>query len=213
MAKLTLTTFVSLDGVMQGPGGPDEDTTGGFEYGGWTVPFADEGMGAFVSEVFDRSGAYLLGRRTYDIFSSYWPLVTDPQDPIAARLNTLPKHVVSRTLTDPEWENTTVVAGDVPAEVARLKERTAEGELQIHGSGTLAQSLGARPDRRGQPDRPPRLPGRGQAPLRGRRAADGLRADRCPDHRERHRDPHLPACGACAVRDFRAPGMTGAVRP
>ncbi|MFJ3703255.1 MULTISPECIES: dihydrofolate reductase family protein [Streptomyces] len=141
MAKLTLTTFVSLDGVMQGPGGPDEDTTGGFEYGGWTVPFADEGMGAFVSEVFDRSGAYLLGRRTYDIFSSYWPLVTDPQDPIAARLNTLPKHVVSRTLTDPEWENTTVVAGDVPAEVARLKERTAEGELQIHGSGTLAQSL------------------------------------------------------------------------
>ncbi|MFH8758890.1 dihydrofolate reductase family protein [Streptomyces atroolivaceus] len=141
MAKLTLTTFVSLDGVMQAPGGPDEDTTGGFEYGGWLVPFADEGMGTFMDEVFDRSGAFLLGRRTYDIFSAYWPQVTDPQDPIASRLNTLPKHVVSTTLTDPVWENTTVVAGDVPAEVAGLKEGTAEGELQIHGSGTLAQSL------------------------------------------------------------------------
>ncbi|MEV0025691.1 dihydrofolate reductase family protein [Streptomyces atroolivaceus] len=141
MAKLTLTTFVSLDGVMQAPGGPEEDTTGGFEYGGWLVPFADEGMGNFMDEVFDRSGAFLLGRRTYDIFSAYWPQVTDPQDPIASRLNTLPKHVVSTTLTDPVWENTTVVAGDVPAEVAGLKERTAEGELQIHGSGTLAQSL------------------------------------------------------------------------
>ncbi|MFC8594136.1 dihydrofolate reductase family protein [Streptomyces atroolivaceus] len=141
MAKLTLTTFVSLDGVMQAPGGPDEDTTGGFEYGGWLVPFADEGMGTFMDEVFDRSGAFLLGRRTYDIFSAYWPQVTDPQDPIASRLNTLPKHVVSTTLTDPVWEYTTVVAGDVPAEVAGLKERTAEGELQIHGSGTLAQSL------------------------------------------------------------------------
>ncbi|MFD9759600.1 dihydrofolate reductase family protein [[Kitasatospora] papulosa] len=141
MAKLTLTTFVSLDGVMQAPGGPDEDTTGGFEYGGWMVPFADDGLGAFINEVFDRSGAYLLGRRTYDIFSSYWPEVTDPQDPVAARLNTLPKHVVSGTLTAPEWENTTVVRGDVPAEVARLKEQTAEGELQIHGSGTLAQFL------------------------------------------------------------------------
>ncbi|MFF2139970.1 dihydrofolate reductase family protein [Streptomyces sp. NPDC058193] len=141
MAKLTLTTFVSLDGVMQAPGGPDEDPTGGFAYGGWLAPFADEDMGAFMNEVFDRSGAYLLGRRTYDIFSSYWPQVTDPLDPIASRLNTLPKHVVSTTLTDPEWENTTVVPGDVPAGVARLKEETAEGELQIHGSGVLAQSL------------------------------------------------------------------------
>ncbi|MFE9724051.1 dihydrofolate reductase family protein [Streptomyces sp. NPDC005794] len=141
MAKLTLTTLLSLDGVMQAPGGTDEDTTGGFEYGGWVVPFVDEGMHAFAGEVFDRAGAFLLGRRTYDIFSAYWPKVTDPQDPIASRLNTLPKHVVSTTLTDPAWENTTVVSRDVPAEVARLKERTAEGELQIHGSGTLAQSL------------------------------------------------------------------------
>ncbi|MFJ8751905.1 dihydrofolate reductase family protein [Streptomyces sp. NPDC102441] len=141
MARLTLTTFVSLDGVMQAPGGTDEDTSDGFECGGWQVPFADEDMGTFMTEVFDRSGAFLLGRRTYDIFAAYWPLVTDPQDPIAARLNTLPKHVVSTTLTDPAWENTTVVSGDVPAEVARLKERTEEGELQVHGSATLARSL------------------------------------------------------------------------
>ncbi|MFF5899210.1 dihydrofolate reductase family protein [Streptomyces argenteolus] len=141
MAKLTLTTFVSLDGVMQAPGGPEEDTSGGFGYGGWVVPFADDGMVAFAHEVFDRAGAFLLGRRTYDIFSAYWPQVTDPEDPIASRLNTLTKHVVSTTLNDPAWENTTVVPGDVPAEVARLKERTAEGELQIHGSGTLARSL------------------------------------------------------------------------
>ncbi|MFE5241308.1 MULTISPECIES: dihydrofolate reductase family protein [unclassified Streptomyces] len=141
MTKLTLTTFVSLDGVTQAPGGPEEDTSGGFRHGGWVAPYADEGMGAFMVEVFDRAGAFLLGRRTYDIFSSYWPRVTDPEDPIASRLNTLPKHVVSTTLTDPEWENTTVVRGDVPAEVALIEERTAEGELQIHGSGTLARSL------------------------------------------------------------------------
>lgn len=141
MAKLTLTTFVSLDGVTQAPGGPDEDTTGGFEYGGWLAPFADADMQAFITEVFDRSGAYLVGRRTYDIFASYWPRVTDPEDPVASRLNTLPKHVVSTTLADPAWENTTVIARDVPAEVARLKERTEEGDVQIHGSGALVRSL------------------------------------------------------------------------
>ncbi|MFE9906973.1 dihydrofolate reductase family protein [Streptomyces clavifer] len=141
MAKLTLTAFVTLDGVMQAPGGPEEDSSGGFECGGWMVPFADEDTMAFMHEVFDRTGAFLLGRRTYDIFSAYWPRVTDPEDRIAARLNTLPKHVVSTTLRDPEWENTTVVPGDVAAEVARLKEWTEEGELQIHGSGALARSL------------------------------------------------------------------------
>ncbi|MFD4030812.1 dihydrofolate reductase family protein [Streptomyces sp. NPDC058637] len=141
MAKLTLTTFVTLDGVMQAPGGPEEDPSGGFECGGWMVPFADEGMIEYANETFDRAGAFLLGRRTYDIFSAYWPRVTDPEDRIAARLNTLTKHVVSTTLKDPEWENTTVVSGDVAAEVARLKERTEEGELQIHGSGALARSL------------------------------------------------------------------------
>ncbi|MFE2086664.1 dihydrofolate reductase family protein [Streptomyces sp. NPDC059460] len=141
MAKLTLTTFLSLDGVMQAPGRPDEDRSGGFEYGGWLAPFMDQGMGQFMTEVFDRSAAFLLGRRTYDIFAVYWPKVTDPDDPIACRLNPYPKYVVSTTLEKADWENTTIVSADVAEEVARIKERTVGGELQIHGSGALAQSL------------------------------------------------------------------------
>lgn len=140
MATLTLTAFVTLDGVMQAPGGPDEDRSDGFEYGGWSVPFADEEFGTFMNEVFDRADGFLLGRRTYEIFASYWPRVTDENDPIAGRLNTLPKYVVSTTLEKADWHNSTVLGGDLAGEVARLKQRPGR-EIQVHGSARLAQSL------------------------------------------------------------------------
>jgi dihydrofolate reductase len=139
MGKLVVTTFVTLDGVMQAPGGPDEDRSGGFEHGGWLAPHFDDDGGSFMVEVFERSGSFLLGRKTYEIFSGYWPHQTDENNPIASRLNALPKYVASRSLEQADWQGSTVIR-DVPTEVAKLKE-AEDGELQVHGSGNLIQTL------------------------------------------------------------------------
>jgi dihydrofolate reductase len=138
MGKLVVGTFVTLDGVMQAPGGPDEDRDGGFEHGGWTVPFFDEELGDQMVELIGRTDAILLGRKTYDVFIQHWPHVGD-EDPIAAKLNSAPKYVVSRTLDSADWQNTTVLRGELRDEIPQLKEQ--HDEVQVPGSASLIQSL------------------------------------------------------------------------
>jgi dihydrofolate reductase len=140
--RLTVHTFLTLDGVMQGPGGAEEDTTGGFTRGGWLIPYADEDMGAIVDSWFTRAEAILFGRTTFELMRSFWPNVTDPDDGAAVALNGLPKYVVSSTVQDPGWNGTTVLGGDALAAVRELKEQPG-GEVQVHGSAQLAASLHA----------------------------------------------------------------------
>ncbi len=129
--------FITLDGVYQAPGGPDEDPSNGFGFGGWQAPYADEVSGRVIGEGIDRFDALLLGRRTYDIFAGYWPFV-DPDDPIGRKLNAVPKFVASRTLADPTWTGTTVLT-DVATEVGAIKREF--DEVHVIGSGELVRSL------------------------------------------------------------------------
>lgn len=139
--KLTTVTNVSLDGVMQGLGGSDEDRSGGFERGGWALPLFDQEAETLLSRVYQRADAFLFGRKTYEIFAGSWGTWADPGDsPIWTALNTRPKYVVSTTLTDPRWADTTVLSGDAAAAVGALKAGPT-GELQVHGSGRLVRWL------------------------------------------------------------------------
>ena len=142
--KLTTITHVSVDGVMQGLGGPDEDRRGGFERGGWALPLFDDEAEAFLAQVFQRADAFLFGRRTYEIFAGSWGTgswgADQGDNPISVALNTRPKYVASTTLSDPRWADTTVLGGDVAAAVGELKAKPG-GELQVHGSGDLVRRL------------------------------------------------------------------------
>ena len=137
--KLTASMMVTLDGVYQGPGGPDEDRSGGFDRGGWTAEFANEEGGKFVTSFFERADALLLGRKTFEIWDAYWPH-NDWGDPVSHGINVLPKYVPSTTLKDPTWQNTHVIDGDVEAAIRELKAKPGR-ELQVHGSGALLRWL------------------------------------------------------------------------
>jgi dihydrofolate reductase len=140
MRKLVAGTFVTLDGVMQAPGGPDEDRAGGFMHGGWLVPYFDEKFLQIMTDWTKQAGAFLLGRKTYEIFAASWPGSTDPADEIATALNTRPKFVASRTLDEVSWNNSHLLGGDVAGEIAKLKAQEG-GEIPVHGSSDLLQTL------------------------------------------------------------------------
>ena len=145
--KLTVQTFLTLDGVMQAPGGPEEDPSDNFTHGGWQAPFADPAMGEFVTELNSHASVFLLGRRTFEIFRGHWPDQTDPADPIATAINSLPKYVASNSLSqaDVTWrgehsDTASLLTGDLAASVQALKNEPGD-ELQIWGSGRLLRTL------------------------------------------------------------------------
>jgi dihydrofolate reductase len=139
MRTLAVIDFLSLDGVMQAPGQPEEDTEGGFTYGGWAIPYHDETLAESVADSMAATDAYLFGRKTYENFAAYWP--TAPRDiPFTDHLNNTAKYVVSKTLKDPDWHNSTVIAGDVVEEVRKLKQQPG-GNIAVLGSGELVKTL------------------------------------------------------------------------
>jgi dihydrofolate reductase len=140
MRKVVVNEQLSLDGVAQAPGGPEEDTSGDFAHGGWHMQYADEVGGSWVREGILDAGGFLLGRRTYEIFAGYWPTAPDAPQEIAEPLNTKPKYVASRTLASADWQNSTVLDGDVPDAVAELK-REDGGDLHVWGSTELVGTL------------------------------------------------------------------------
>jgi dihydrofolate reductase len=137
MRQLIVNTFMTLDGVMQAPGGPEEDTSGGFTYGGWSFGYFDDEVGQSMGEIMGKPFDLVLGRRTYEIFASFWPQADDPG---ADALNNATKHVASNTLEDLEWQNSHLIDPDVPNGIRALKEQDGP-ELQVHGSGNLVQTL------------------------------------------------------------------------
>jgi dihydrofolate reductase len=141
MRKVIVNEFLALDGTAQAPGGADEDTSGGFQHGGWHMQYVDDAFMSRVAEGIQQAGGFLLGRRTYDIFASYWPNAPEDVQVVAVPLNTTPKHVASRTLTGQlEWQNSSVLEGDLPEAVAALKEEDG-GDLLVIGSTELVQTL------------------------------------------------------------------------
>ncbi|MFC7380598.1 dihydrofolate reductase family protein [Sphaerisporangium rhizosphaerae] len=138
MRKLVVSTFVTLDGIMQAPGGPGEDDSNGFAHGGWTVNYWDEQLAAFMDETMSTPFDLVLGRKTYDLFASYWP--NAPEEAGAKRLNDATKYVASRSRPTLEWNNSVLIKGDVAEGVAALKKEDGP-ELQVHGSGDLLRTL------------------------------------------------------------------------
>ncbi|MFD1511899.1 dihydrofolate reductase family protein [Halomarina rubra] len=138
--KLVVGAFLTLDGVMQAPGSPEEDRDGGFEHGGWMDSYSDERMREVVTDQLTEAEALLLGRKTYEIFASYWPHFEPVDDPLAMKLNGMPKYVASRTLETVDWSNSTLLEGDIVKAVRDLKDESG-GMILVQGSADLIQTL------------------------------------------------------------------------
>jgi dihydrofolate reductase len=142
MGKMIVQEWMTLDGVVQAPGAADEDPSGGFSHGGWSLPYFDEVAMKWAVENVAAASGYLLGRRTYEVFAAHWPTASEAEQPLAEPLNTKPKYVASTTLSEPlEWRNSTVLEGDVAGAVAALKQQEDGGDLLVIGSPQLVQTL------------------------------------------------------------------------